>query len=515
MTDKEIEKRDHALRFFPKFLTHTKGIWAGKQFDLLPWQTDLIGNLFGTLKQPADDSRQYNHVYCEIPKKNGKSELAAGVALYLLFADEESGAEIYSAAADTDQARIVFDVAAQMVRNNKSLSSNCKIIMSTKRIIHNRTGSVYRALSADAYSKHGYNIHGVIFDELHTQPNRDLWDVLTQGAGDARKQPVFFAITTAGYDRNSICWEVHEYARQVKAGIIKDPTFLPVIYGAAEDEDWTDEKVWRGCNPSIDEIIDVQKIIDACQKAKDSPALENSFRRLRLNQWTSQETRYIPMVDWDACGEAFDIKILEGQPCYAGLDMASVNDLAAFVLVFPIDDLIYTLPFFWIPREQMEKRIRKDKVNYDLWEKQGFIKSTPGNSIDEKWIIHDVVELSKKYAIQEVRFDRWGAENVKNVLTDEGFKMIDFGQGWKSMSPPTKDLLRIVLNHTLRHNSNPVLRWNADNAMAVFDPTEAVKFAKNKSSEKIDGIIGLVMALDGTMRDVGPSVYEDRGVLTF
>ncbi len=513
LEDKAQEKRERALHFFPTYLTHTKGIWAGQKFELLPWQTELVGDLFGTLK--SDGNRQYNYVYCEIPKKNGKSELAAGIALYLLFADGEPGAEIYSAAADTDQARIVFDVAAQMVRNNKWLSSNCKIIMSTKRIIHNRTGSVYRVLSADAYSKHGYNIHGVLFDELHTQPNRDLWDVLTQGAGDARKQPVFFAITTAGYDRESICWEVHEYAREVKEGGKIDPTFLPVIYGADETEDWTSEKVWRGCNPSIDHIIDVQKIIDACQKAQDSTAMENSFRRLRLDQWTSQESRFIPMTDWDACAEPFDLEMLKGRPCYGGLDMASTTDLAAFVLLFEIDELIYVLPHFWIPAEQMEKRVRKDHVQYDNWVAQGFITATTGNSIDHRQIVHDACELSKIYSIQEVRFDRWNMETIRRDMTDEGFTMIIHGQGWKDMSPPTKNLLRIVLNHTLRHNANPVLRWMADHVVVGTDPAENLKPMKDKSTDRIDGIVALIMALDGIDRDEGPSVYEERGVLTF
>ena len=496
---------DKACEFFPKYLTHTKGEWAGQRFELLPWQTEIISPLFGTLK--PNGYRQYNFVYGEIPKKNGKSELAAGVGLKLLFADKEPGAEIYSAAADTDQARIVFDVAARMVENNRALGSKCKIIRSTKRIVHNN-GSVYRVLSAEAPTKEGFNIHGVLFDELHTQPNRNLYDVLTQGAGDARKQPIFFFITTAGYDQHSICYEVHEYARQVRDGIIKDPTFLPIIYAADEKDDWTDEKVWEKCNPSLHVIIDIQKVRDACQKAQDAPALENSFRRLRLNQWVKQESRYIPMNKWDECGEEFDPAMLEGRECYGGLDLASTTDLAAFVLLFDIDGLKYVLPFFWVPEEQMEKRVRKDKVPYDQWEKAGLLKATPGNSIDVPTIEKDVIELSKKYAIQNVRYDRWGADEIKRNLIDEGFELIDFGQGFKSMTAPTKELLVIVLNGTLRHNNHPILRWMADSVTVTTDAAENVKPNKEKSTERIDGIVATIMALDGTMRDEGFGDYN-------
>ncbi|GAH74246.1 unnamed protein product, partial [marine sediment metagenome] len=269
-----------------------------------PWQeNEVIRPLFGTIKK--NGYRQYNTIYIEIPKKQGKSPLGAAIALILLFLDQENGAEVYSAASDRDQASIVFNIAKRMVEYEPRFGSRCKIVDSTKRIIHNN-GSVYRVLSSEAFSKHGYNIHGVIFDELHTQPNRELYDVLTKGAGDARKQPLWVFLTTAGFDRNSICYEVHDYACKVRDGIIKDPTFLPVIYAAGEDEDWTDEKVWARCNPALGKIIDIEKVQQACQKAQDEPAEENLFRRLRLNQWVKQSSRYIPMEKWKLCGEKFD-----------------------------------------------------------------------------------------------------------------------------------------------------------------------------------------------------------------
>jgi len=511
-------KADHACDFFPRFLRHTKGRWAGKKFDLLPWQTELISKLFGTVKE--DGTRQYQHVYCEIPKKNGKSELAAGVALYLLFADKEPGAEIYSAAADRDQASIVFNVAMQMVRYSRALSSRCKIIESSKRIVHNK-GGVYRVLSAEAYSKHGYNVHGVLFDELHTQPNRDLWDVLTKGSGDARLQPVFFAITTAGFDRHSICWEVHEYARQVRDGIIDDPTFLPILYYADEDADWTEQKTWEGCNPSMTSLYDGDGILDAkriraqCHRAEDNPLEENAFRRLRLNQWVKQESRYLPMIAWDECEGDVNLEDLRGQGCYAGLDLASSIDIAALVLAFWGEDGTgILLPHFWVPEENIEKRARTDKVPYDQWVREGFVTATPGNVIDYATIRHDVNELSKIYEIRELAFDRWGAVQMSQDLTEDGFTMVDFGQGYRSMSAPTKELLKMVLDRKIAHGGNPVLRWMADNVVVTTDPAENVKPDKSKSTERIDGIVATIMAIDRLTREEPPSVYTERGILS-
>jgi len=256
-----------AIQWFEDYLIHTKGKWNGKPFKLLPWQKILVYKLFGTIKK--NGYRQYNTVYVEIPKKNGKSSLAAGIALKLLFADGEPSAEIYGAAGDREQASIIFNIAARMVERNIDLGENCKILHATKRIIHNNS-SFYRVLSAESHTKHGFNCHGIIFDELHVQPNRDLWDVLTQGAGDARRQPVFFAITTAGYDRNSICWEIHEYARQVRDGIIEDPTFLPVLYYAEEEADWKDQKVWESCNPSLSSLYDDDRGIIDISKVKQA-----------------------------------------------------------------------------------------------------------------------------------------------------------------------------------------------------------------------------------------------------
>lgn len=318
---------------FISSLKHTKGKWHGKSFDLLPWQQDIIKNVFGTVKR--NGYRQYNTAYVEIPKKNGKSELAAGVALYLTCGDMEWGAEVYGCASDRQQASIVFDVAVDMVDQCPALKKRIKPIMSVKRLVYKPTNSFYQVLSSEAFTKHGLNIHGVIFDELHAQPNRDLFDVMTKGSGDARMQPLFFLITTAGTDRNSICFEQHQKAVDILEGRKIDTTFYPAIYGLPDDEDWTSEENWYRANPSLGYTIDIEKVRNAYMSAKDNPAEENLFRQLRLNQWVKQSTRWMPMDKWDECNEIVNLSLLKGRECYGGLDLSTTLDLTAFVLVFP------------------------------------------------------------------------------------------------------------------------------------------------------------------------------------
>lgn len=322
---------DYAVNFI-ECLSHTKGTWAGKQFELIDWQERIIRDLFGVIK--PNGYRQFNTAYIEIPKKNGKSELAAAVALLLTCGDGEERAEVYGCAADRQQASIVFEVAADMVRMCPALSKRVKILASQKRIIYTPTNSFYQVLSAEAYSKHGFNIHGVVFDELHTQPNRKLFDVMTKGSGDARMQPLYFLITTAGTDTHSICYEQHQKAKDILEGRKHDPTFYPVIYGAEDDEDWTDPKVWKKANPSLGETIGMDKVVAACNSAKENPGEENSFRQLRLNQWVKQSIRWMPMQKWDLCNFSVSEKQLEGRVCYGGLDLSSTTDITALCLFF-------------------------------------------------------------------------------------------------------------------------------------------------------------------------------------
>ncbi len=510
-------KAQRAVEFI-RCLKHTKGRWRGQAFDLLPWQETIIRDVFGTVKE--DGFRQYNTAYVEIPKKNGKSELAAGVALYMTCGDNEWGAEVYGCASDRQQASIVFDVAVDMVEQCPALKKRIKPVMSVKRLVYKPTNSFYQVLSAEAYTKHGLNVHAVIFDELHSQPNRELFDVMTKGSGDARTQPLFFLITTAGTDRHSVCFEQHQKAEDILCGRKADPTFYPVIYGAEDDADWTSEEVWYRANPSLGHTIDIGKVRNACLSARDNPAEENIFRQLRLNQWVKQSTRWMQMEKWDACAFPVDEGELLGRECYGGLDLSSSIDITAFVLVFPPRDdteRYVFLPYFWIPEENMARRVRRDHVPYDVWEKQGFLETTEGDVIHYGFIESFIEDLGKRFHIKEIAFDRWGAVQMVQNLEGLGFTVVPFGQGFKDMSPPTKRLMELVLERNVAHGGHPVLRWMMDNIFVRTDPAGNIKPDKEKSTEKIDGAVAAIMALDRAVRHGGStgSVYDERGILSF
>lgn len=509
---------DRVIKFFSRYLVHAKGEWAGQPMELSLWQEYHTRNMFGWKR--SDGTRVFRTVYIEVPRKNGKSTWIAGLGLYLLSADREMGAEIYSAAADAQQAAIVFDTAKGMVVGNADMRARCKPMR--RVIVVHALGASYKVLTADVNTKHGFNSHGVLFDELHTQPNRELWDVLTTSTG-SRKQPMVIAITTAGFDRNSICWEMHEHARKVAQNIIEDGQTYPIIYGSGPEDNWKDPLVWRAANPNLGISISEKYLADACQLAVNNPSFENTFRRLHLNQWTSQETRWIPMKAWDATPGEVVYEDLLGKECYGGLDLASSIDIAALDLIFPKKvetetgriTIFKNLSFFWIPEDNIEERC-KGGVRYDLWVKQGLIRTTPGNIIDFDFIVRDIAQLMAKFKILEVAYDRWGAAKITNDLQELGLTIVPFGQGFGSMSAPSKELLRLVLAKQFHHGANPVMRWMADNVIVRQDPAGNIKPDKSKSSNKIDGIVATIMALDRAVRkegSTGPSIYEKRGLL--
>ena len=505
---------DKAVYFFEHYLSHVKGEHAGKPFELHDWQKEkLIRPIFGWKRE--DGLRKYRTVYLEVPRKNGKSTLGAGIALCLLFIDGEQGAEVYSAAAETEQAAIVFDVAKKMIEGNAKLSSLSKAFKRTITVEH--SGSFYRVLSADAKSKHGFNAHGIVFDELHAQPNRELWDVLTTSTG-ARTQPLVVAITTAGYDRNSICWELHTYADQVARGIIKDESFLSVIYGAEEGDDWTSPKVWAKANPGLGRTIRLDYLETECKKAQEVPAYENTFRRLHLNQWTQQDVRWVPMRIWDST--AIRETDFSG-PCFTGIDLSRTTDLCAVVHVFPkmnADKIpeYHVLPRFWLPGEAIENKERKDRVPYREWARQGHIKLCPGGTINYDYIFEQLKLDSSIFDIKEVAFDRWGASEIVRRLEDEiSLKVIEFGQGYAMMSPPTKEALKLIIEGRIIHGGNPILRWNADNVVVEQDAAGNVKPSKAKSAQRIDGFVAMIMGIDRALRHKqNINIYSRRGLIT-
>lgn len=511
------KKADRAVTFIEN-LCHTKGKWAGTPFWLLPWQEQLIRDIFGIVK--PDGNRQFRTAFVEICKKVGKSELAAAVALYLLYADNEPSAEVYGAAADRQQASIVFDVAKQMVEMSPALMKRSKLMGATKRIVNYSNAGYYQVLSAEVGGKHGFSVSGLVFDEIHTQPNRQLYDVLTKGSSDARQNPLHFIITTAGNDRHSIAYELHTKAVDILEGRRVDPTFYPVVYGLKDDEDWEDEANWYKVNPSLGYTVDIERLRDAYREAKQNPADEITFKWLRCNMWVSSTVEWIPDAIYMRGNEPIDMDALAGRDCYAGLDLSSTGDITALVLIFPPRDeeeKYVLLPYFWIPEETIPRRVKANSVPYDIWEKQGYIMSTEGNVIHYDFIEKFIMDLSEKYHILEIAVDRWNATQMIQNLEGEGFTIVPFGQGFSSMSAPTKEFYRLLMEGRIIHGGNPVLRWMAGNVVIDTDPAGNIKVTKAKSKEKIDGIVAAIMALDRCIRQEGQSgsVYDERGLLVF
>jgi phage terminase large subunit-like protein len=494
-----------AISFFESYLSHVKGEKAKKPFLLEPWQQAIIGCIFGW-KRP-DETRRYREVFILIPRKNGKTALAAGIALYVMFCDGEKGAEIYSAAAERDQAALVFEHAKGMVLQNPKLSGHAQIY--TKAITIESIGASYKAISADANTKHGFNTHFAVIDELHAQKNRELVDVLKTSTG-ARRQPLIVHITTSDYDRPSICNELYDYASKVRDGIINASQFMPVIYEAKPEDDWQDPKVWAKANPNLGVSIGLNYFREAFNEALEKPTCRNTFKRLHLNIRTEQDVLWLPMEKWDAC-HTFDMNELEGKECYAGIDLASTSDISAFVLFFP--ESCALLPFFWVPSSTAVKR-QRDRVPYQTWIDQQLMEKTEGDVVDYDVIRRRVNEIGKVYNIQEIAIDRWNSTHLQTQLTGDGFTVVPFGQGFASMSAPSKELEKLVVGGELSHNNNPVLRWMASNVAAETDAAANIKPSKKKSSEKIDGIVAAVMAIGRAMvrTDSGVSIYEAEGI---
>lgn len=501
------------IGFFHDCLQHIEGEWAGRPFTLLPWQQAVVANLFGW-KRP-DGLRRYREMFLEVPRKNGKTPLAAGIVLVLLVVDDERGAQIYSAAADRDQAALIYRHASGMVAAEPELEARVLVRVSGKCLEYPAAGSFYRALSAEARSKHGFNSHAVVVDELHTQRNASLLEVLESSMG-TRRQPVFVSITTTDFARPSICNEKEDHAEKVAAGTVEDPEFLPVLYRADPSDPWDQEATWRKANPSYGISIKPDEMAREARKAKRSPRARNSFLRLRLNVKTNADVAWIPQELWGPCGvpsmleRGLDAWIdelgLEGAECFGGLDLSAVSDLTAFVLYFPEQRAL--LPWFWAPAEEAEEREEREGQSYTAWASDGWLELIPGRSIDLDLVRTRIVELGERFLVREINFDRWGSAQIVKQLDNAGFEMVQFGQGYASLSAPSKELERMWLDGELRHGGHPVLAWNAANVMIETDSADNIKPSKKKSTDRIDGIVASVMALGGAL---AADLSADRG----
>jgi len=501
-----------AIDFFHERLHHIEGKFAGEPFLLQHWQQWFIANLFGW-KRP-DGTRRYRQALLYIPRKNGKTTLTAGIVLYILFCDHEPGAQIYSAAADRAQAALVFRQAEGMIRQDSLLRKAVRIYKHS--IVRHDRLCVYKPISAEAYTKYGFNCHVAVIDELHAQPNRELVDVIMTSTG-SREQPLVVMITTADYERESICNEIYKQAKQIRDGIFENPAFLPLIYEAEKDADWKDPDVWSAVNPNLGVSLRKDYLERECQRAQQTPAYENVFKRLHLNMRTELAERWLDMDRWEACGGAINPEDLRGRECYAGLDLGATSDLTSLCLVFPRGNEGFdALWWHWVPRKVALLRDRKDRIPYMTWAQQGWIELTEGDEIDYGYIRKRINEIGQQYHIRELAADRLfqGAQLCQDLVAD-GFDVIPFGQGYYSMAAPTVHLETLINRGEFRHGDNPVMRWQAANVAVKMDAAGNLKPDKARSSDKIDGIVAAIMALGRAMqRGQTGSVYEKRGIQT-
>lgn len=502
-------------------LLHLTGDFYGRPFVLQEWQKELLSDVYGTVDERG--FRQYQYAYLEVPKKNGKTETTAAIAIYHLVCDGPGG-QIYCCAAEREQAALVYKAAKQMIEQEPMLDAKqggiLKVIDSKKEIINTETGTFLKVLSAEAYSKHGLNPTVVIFDELHAQPNRDLWDVMTAGAGDARKEPLWWVITTAGDDpdRKSIGWEVHEKACKIRDGTIVLPTWYVKIYGAPEDADIYDEKTWFACNPSLGITIDINKVRAAALEAKTSPANEKLFRWLRLNQWVQlKRVSWLPVVLWDSTEKKWQERELIGKRCYVGIDLARWIDLAAAVPYFPPQEGFQDWRFIiqaWMPEDRVKWHMDNDGVDYNLWAQTGLLDVTKGSTIDYSRVRDYIIGVDRLYDVQYYCGDPWHLEILKQLCGETiAKKFVEIPQTISGMAPGMSELERQFRADEISHRENELGRYCFDCVVVAPDGNENIKPMKNKAKGRIDPICGLVNAASAAIKlEHKRSVYEERGI---
>ena len=498
-------------------LLHLTGDFYGQQFKLFDWQKEIICDVYGTVNNRG--YRQYQYAYLEVAKKNGKTEMTSALAIYHLVCDAPGG-QIYCCAAEREQASLVYKAAKQMIEQDVELSKLLRVVDSKKEIHNDATGTYLKVLSAEAYSKHGINPTVVIFDELHAQPNRDLWDVMTFGSGSARKEPLYWIITTAGDDpdRKSIGWEIHEKAQKIISGEIEEPNFYAKIYGVPVDvADIFDEQVWYQANPSLGLSIDIEKLRQESQSAKNSERVERLFRWLRLNQWVQlKKIGWLPLTLWDKTQGSWSVDTLVGRYCYLGLDLSSTTDLTAIALLFPpqagFDEWRCIFKAF-VPAEKMKERVARDHVPYDKWVDAGYLIATDGNAVDYELVQKEIESCARKYKVKFVCADKWNSLMLTQSIAKKGIKTIEIPQTMDGMSPGMKELERLMRSGELSHEVNPLARWCFGNVIIATDGNENIKPMKNKSIERIDLIVALIDAMSAAIKlENKKSVYEERGI---
>jgi phage terminase large subunit-like protein len=488
-------KGERAVQFIEK-LRHHEGKFAGRHFKLRGWQERIVRRIYGDTDE--DGRRIIRTVFILLPRGNGKTTLCGALSLlHLLGPEHEAAGQVIVAASDREQASIAFNAANRMVRQSATLTRVTDTTASLKKIVHPKSDSILKAISHEAYSKHGMAISALVADEIHAWPTRELWDVLTSSMGK-RDTPLTIAITTAGVGVLGLAWELYEYAKRVAAGEVDDPSFLPIIFEAPQGCDWQDEAIWHQVNPALaDGFRSLEEMRTAAKRAAEIPAQLEAFKRLYLNIWSDgAASPWLDMAIYDEGGAPQDLDAFAGQSCWIGVDLSSTEDLTAVVIAFALEGGGFAVfPFFFVPQETLRRRQERDQVPYVRWAEEGHVIATPGAVVDYSVVEAFIIDMAERFRVEEILIDRWNATGTINRLTAEGLPVIKFGQGFASMSAAVKELERAILSRGLRHGGHPVLRWNFKNVVIDQDAAGNVKFNKARSAEKIDGAVGAAMAV--------------------
>lgn len=495
----------HVIDFFPEFLTHTTGALDGTPFVLEPFQQAKLWILYGWLW--ADTGfRRFKFAYNEIGRGNCKSTEASGLCLYEELAFGEPGAHVYSVATDKETARIVFDTARLMLDRSPYLREQVTCVSDS--IFIPNTAAKFEPVASGAELLLGLRPSFICFDELHESPKPDLWNVFESAMGK-RDSPLMYACTNSGFDRLSVCWKKREYSVNVLTGVFVDDTWFAWICGLDEGDDWEDERNWIKANPGLGVMVKLKELREAAAKAKNDPSNLNSFLRFRMSVWTESDVIWMPMEFYDKCNEVVDIEALRGRQCIGAFDLSTTTDSTAAALIFPPsgNDLKWrALVQYFLPKDAIEARVKRDRVPYKQWADQGMFILTPGRVVDYSFVRAYILRMAEMFDLKEICYDVWNSSEIVKELEDDGFEMIKWGQGFRDMSAPTKRIVELVLTDELAHGGHPVLRWNARNAVAVPDAAGNLKLDKSKSREKIDGMIAVIMALGRGMQ-VGETQY--------
>jgi phage terminase large subunit-like protein len=476
-----------------------EGEFAGKPFNLGPWQQFIIGSLFGW--KGNDGYRRFRNAYIEVGKGNGKSPMGAGTGLIMLCLDGEMGAECYTVATTKEQADIPFQDAVKMVAASPALrqrlqnSGNVK----TFNIAHLASGSYFRPLSAKHNSLDGKRVHYALVDELHEHPNSLVVDKMRAGT-KGRRQALVVEITNSGFDRTSVCWNHHEYSRKVLEGILKDDSWFAYVCALDEDDDWKNEKVWAKANPNLGVSIPLRYLREQVREAIGMPIKQNLVKRLNFCMWTKAGEVWIPPEMWAACGAKFDEEQLIGQDCFPGLDLSKGRDFAALVLVFP-GTPIRVLSYFWLPTESVTRLAEKANLPLLEWVEQGHLRLTPGGSLDFDFIRRDINHLASKFNFREIGYDEHQALQIATQLEGDGHTMVPVRQGFLTLTEPTEEVMSLVKSKGLQHNNHPIMNWMISNIMIAQDAAGNIKIDKKRSAEKVDGPAAMVNGISRLIRN--------------